>query len=316
MPPDARSAHGTRPRKPRRAAVLSAVVATVTGLSTALWLTPACQGAPGEQPAATATSSLEVPIPAQARGMWVWGTRQRLARPDGVTELVASARAANLNEVYLSVEPELAEPRLPELVTALHDAGMRVEALTGDAQWYLPERRSASSAVVDAVAAYNTRVPAAARFAGVHFDIEPHQLPQNKGNHAFLPALAEALRLACARAAARGLGASADLPRFALQENGPAFAAAVPRIFVMLYELRDRSPAALADASARVFDATYAGSPGASRGKLVVGLSVDDYPTDLGAMLSTVDTANRDKGRYAGWAIHDEARYRARVLHR
>jgi hypothetical protein len=245
--------------------------------------------------------------------MWAWGTRERLARPDGISELVASARAANLNEVYLSVGPELDDPRLPELVSALHEAGVRVEALTGDARWYLPERRTALSAVVDAVAAYNARVAVAARFAGVHFDVEPHQLPQNKGNHAFLPALAEALRGACERAATRGLGASADLPRFALQEDSAAFVAAVPRIFVMLYELRDRSAAALADASARVFAATYGGRAQPTHSKLVVGLSVDDYPAELDLMLSTLETAHHGSGTYGGWAIHDEARYRARV---
>jgi len=242
--------------------------------------------------------------------MWVWGTRARLAQGNGVSELLESCREAKLNEVYLSIGSVLGDPQLPALVGALADAGMRVEALTGEARWYQPEERPAMLAMVDAVAAYNARVPARSRFVGVHFDIEPHQLAANKTNHGFLPALAETLREGRDHATERGLETSADLPRFALQENGPAFAAAVPRIFVMLYELRDRSSAALTAASNRVVDGTYASLAAATNGKIVVGLSADDYPTELDGMLSALETAHHDQSRYAGWAIHDEARYR------
>lgn len=250
-----------------------------------------------------------------ARGMWVWKTAPRLAAADGISSLLESCREAGVNEAYLSIGSVVEHPRLPEMVTALNEAGIRVEALTGDAAWYLPERRASMLSALESVAAYNARVPAKARFAAVHLDIEPHQLPQNKGNHGFLPALAETLDAARQRASARGLDTSADLPRFALEENGAAFARAVPRIFVMLYELRDRSPTALADASGRVLDTTYLGLPASTKGRMVIGVSVDDYNLELESILGAVETAQPGRPRYAGWAIHDEARYRARFHH-
>jgi hypothetical protein len=255
------------------------------------------------------SATLEAP---PVRGMWVWKTAPRLAREDGIAMLLESCREAGVNEVYLSTGGVLDHPRLPEMVAALHGEGIRIEALFGEAAWYQPERRASMLAEIEAVSAYNARVPAAARFAAVHLDIEPHQLPQNKGDHRFLPALAETLAEARTRASARGLDTSVDLPRFALEENGAAFARAAPRIFLMLYELRDSSPAALASASARVLDGTYQGLPATSVGRIVVGVSVDDYPSDLESALRALEGAHPTRPRYAGWAIHDEARYRAR----
>ena len=291
-------------------AALQAILVLVATVSTACG-----RGEPQESaPAATAAASTRPDL--AARGMWVWGTRARLLQADGVTELLDSCRLANANEVYLSVGSVLADPRLPELVGALNRAGIRVEALLGDATWYQVEHRAEMLGAVDAVATYNASAPETARFAAIHFDVEPHQLPENKVNHAFLPALVDTLRAGRDRAAPRGLDTSADLPRFALQENGAAFAAAVPRIFVMLYELRDRSPAGLTDASAGVFEATYGGASAQTAGRMVVGLSVDDYPGTLDGMLGTLDKAHADRPRYAGWAIHDEARYRANLARR
>jgi len=285
------------------------VAATVLALASAT-LGGCGRGEPQESVAASSARLPPEPLVA-ARGMWVWATAARLTQADGITALLESCRTANLNEVYLSVGSVLSHPRLPELVAALRARGIRVEALVGDATWYQLEHRSELTAAVDSVAAYNATAPENARFVAIHFDVEPHQLAENKVSHAFLPALADALRAGSDRAASRGLYTSADLPRFALQESGAALAAAVPRIFVMLYELRDRSASALADASAAVFDATYGGLPATASGRMVIGISVDDYPRALEGMLGVLDTTHADRPRYAGWAIHDEAHYRA-----
>jgi hypothetical protein len=107
------------------------------------------------------------------------------------------------------------------------------------------------------------------------------------------------------------MSTSADLPRFALEEAGPSFAKAVPRLFVMLYELPQKSAPWLALASGGVIEQTYAGLTPAQRGRLVVSLRVEDYAGDLGTMVSALDDANGGSTRYGGWAIHDEAKYRA-----
>jgi hypothetical protein len=251
-------------------------------------------------------------IPAAARGMWVWSTKSRLDDPNGTAKLLDTCRIAGLNEVYLSVNNGvLDDPRLVTLMTALRAAGVRVEALMGDAVWYQPDKRAPMLALVEAVAAYDEKHEAA-RFAGVHLDIEPHQLPANRGDHSFLPALAETIKEATELATRKNLSASADLPRFALDEAGPELARTGARPFVMLYQLREKTPAWLVTQSGKVIDHSYAGVGNEVPGGVVVGLRVEDYPTDLESMLTALQGAHGDRSRYRGWAIHDEAKYRAR----
>ena len=87
--------------------------------------------------------------------MWAWGTKTRLDDADGTAVLVESARKAGLNELYLSVnDGVLEDPRLPRLMETLGHAGLRVEALMGEATWYEPGQRSAMLAHIDEVAAF------------------------------------------------------------------------------------------------------------------------------------------------------------------
>lgn len=276
---------------------------------------PTCPGA-GHGPRASTLSRAafaRAPAPAErARGMWVWSTKNRLGDPNGTTSLLETCRTAQLNEIYLSVNGGVLDgDGLPALMLALRERGIRVEALMGEATWYRPDARAPMFAMIDAVAAYDARHPEAP-FAAIHLDIEPHQIPANKGDHRFLPELARTLLEATTHAARAALGSSADLPRFALDEQGPAFAAAVDRPFVMLYQLRDRSPDWLVRQSASVLAHTYGAASNDLASRLVVGLRVDDYPADLEAMLGALDQGHGQRPRYAGWAVHDEAKFRAR----
>lgn len=260
--------------------------------------------------AQTAGSASPVSVKHGARGMWVWSTSTRVKHADALTALLETCRMLRLTEVYLSVNDVLDDPRLPALVDGLRANGIRVEALMGEASWYRPAERDAMTEKIDAVAAYNEKNPPG--FSAIHLDIEPHQLAENQGSHAFLPELASALTEAHLRAAGQGLETSADLPRFALDEDGPAFASAVPRIFVMLYQLRDRGSPWLVRASRSVLEHTFAGVPAEERGELVVALRVEDYPETLETMLDALDASHATSPRYGGWAVHDEAKYRAR----
>lgn len=297
-------------------ALVIALTASVLAVSCARVL-PARDTAPAAPANLTEAlnSSDSDAVPTTAHGMWVWSSRTRLADPVGTMTLMDTCRRAGLNEVYLSVNGGvLDDPRLAELVGALRSAGVRVEALMGDAVWYQPERRAPMVALIEAVAAYNRRHPGT-RIAGIHLDIEPHQILENRGKHAFLPALAETVSEAAALARKHGMPTSVDLPRFALEEQGPAFARTGARPFVMLYQLRDRSPAWLVKQSGSVIDHTYTGTDAALESRLVVGLRIEDYPEDLETMLGALEVAHGARARYGGWAIHDEAKYRARFAH-
>lgn len=260
----------------------------------------------------------EPEVPTHARGMWVWATKRRLADRYGTAVLLETCHMAGLDEVYLSVNDGVLDATddaggspgaaLSRMLVALQAAGVRVEALAGRATWYQPSARAELLGLVDAVAAFNARSPG--RFAAVHLDIEPHQLPENQTDHGFLPALAEAIGAARDRAREHRMSLSADLPRFAYEEAGPLFAAAAPRTFVMLYQLREKTTPWLLERSEGVLDAAFRGGPS---GRVVVGLRMEDYPDDIEQRVSALDAAyaGRDE-RYGGWAIHDEAKYRAR----
>ncbi|MDB4944037.1 MAG: hypothetical protein JWP97_3571, partial [Labilithrix sp.] len=275
----------------------------------------------GAQPAATpqsvsgAPSATPAAARAQVHGMWVWSTKTRLEDAHGLEALLASCRTVGVDEVYLSTNNGvLDDPRLPRFVGGLEAAGIRVEALFGDATWYRPAERAPMVAMIEAVAGYGRAHPEAA-FAGIHLDIEPHQLPANRGKHdVFMPELIATLTEATALATRHGLTSAADLPRFAFDENGPAVARSVGRSFVMLYQLREKTPQWLTLQSGKVMKNTFAGLPPDVGGRLVVGVRVEDYPEDLEGMVQALDAAKGggESGRYGGWAIHDEAKYRAR----
>lgn len=267
---------------------------------------------PAPSPASrTATIVEPATVASHVRGLWVWGAAARLAEADGASTLLATCEELGITEVYLGVtERVLADARLPDLMSALAHQGIRVEALMGDAVWYRPESRPSMIALIERVAAYNARFPSA-RFEGLHLDVEPHQIPENKASRGWVPALVETLREADTAGARHGLEVSADLPRFILQ--GPhrkEIARAVARVFVMLYELRDRSEGALAEASQRVLRDVFDANP-AERGRIVVGLQATDYPSDLAQMLRVVDGANGPSAHYGGWAVHDESSFRS-----
>lgn len=249
-------------------------------------------------------------IPAHVKGMWVWSTKKRLGDPNGTSSLLETVKMARLDEIYLSVnDGVLDDPRLPALMDALGAAGVKVEALAGQAAWYQPEKRAEVLALVDSVAAYNERN--ATKMTGVHLDIEPHQIPENKGNHSFLPALADTLRAARDHARAKNLMLSADLPRFAFEEQGALFAEAVPRLFVMLYQLKEKSSPWLVKQSTKTLGYTYSKVPSSARGRMVIGLRVEDYATEIDGMVDALDASlEGSNARYGGWAIHDEAKYR------
>ena len=243
-----------------------------------------------------------------AHGMWIWRTTYHLGA--GGAQLVATCRRGSVNEVYLAVDaPTLSDPRLPGLIVALRQGGVRVHALMGDATWYQPTKQQNMLKLIDAVGAYNAHVVnPRAHFVGVHFDIEPHQLPQNKGNRAYMPALVATLRAGRMHAEAFHLEAAADLPRFAITdvpELHRAFVDAVPRLFLMLYELKDKSAGALVQSAADTVNDEF---KGVAPGSMVIGVSVDDY-ADVDGNLRALETAQPGGAHYGGWAIHDEARY-------
>lgn len=122
------------------------------------------------------------PALAAGRALWVWDAVPLLESPAARQTFLAFCRERGITTAWIqaSARPgaSLNDPiGWQRLLGEAHAAGMRVHALDG-----APEqaRRSGHAAVlnlVHAVIAFNQAAPAAARFDGIHLDIEPYLLP-------------------------------------------------------------------------------------------------------------------------------------------
>jgi hypothetical protein len=134
------------------------------------------------------------PGPANAaaarRAIWVWNTKTLFdpGQPDEASRFFTFCSDHRIREIYLALEfnrgtvegtpqYELRSPeRYREFLTRARQAGLRVEGLAGTPEWAVRENHADALAAVDATLGFNRASPAAARFDGIHFDVEPYVL--------------------------------------------------------------------------------------------------------------------------------------------
>lgn len=233
-------------------------------------------------------------------GLWVWKTPAILESPGGAEALQDFCRTQNINEVYWSFSGAFpGDERVANLIALLHPSGIRVEALlSATGEKLLDETR--------AVVRFNQTHPKE-RFDGIHLDVEPQQLPENKGasNLRFLPALVATYR-EVRDLAASGMTVNADIAIKFLKgdlHQRRMLLSALPRLTLMLYELNSPSEK-LPQASERILDLAYQGLSGADLAQIAIGLRSPDYGESLPAMLRSLDTTLVGNPHYLGWAWH------------
>lgn len=118
-------------------------------------------------------------------GVWVW--RDDAVRDEAKgRELVEFCRGQGIDTVLLQIHyvdgSSPLQVEFPEgyrrLLRDAAAAGIRVEALDGDSGMALAEGRADTFRRLDALLAFQAGLPENARFAAVHFDIEPYTLPR------------------------------------------------------------------------------------------------------------------------------------------
>jgi hypothetical protein len=121
------------------------------------------------------------------QALWVWKTPD-LFDAQARDRFLAFCAAHHLREIYLSVEfthpnedPSRpleisAAEQVRQLVERLHQQGLKVDALAGTPEWAMKKNHSEALAAAEAVVEFNRASPAAARFEGVHYDVEPYLL--------------------------------------------------------------------------------------------------------------------------------------------
>jgi Carbohydrate binding domain 30 len=125
-----------------------------------------------------------------SRGLWVWNSKKLLdaAHRDEFERFLQFCSAQGVREVFLSMEIhrqdrngdphfDLKDPEgYRTFLERAHKAGLEVEALAGTPEWAAEANHAQALAAIDAVIEFNRAGPSAARFDGVHFDVEPYSL--------------------------------------------------------------------------------------------------------------------------------------------
>ena len=242
-------------------------------------------------------------------GLWVWKTPA--VRAD---ELRDFCRAQNINEVYLSFNGASSNNasrnrNLATLVTLLHRSDIRVEALlSGEGEKAVQQAQT--------VLEFNQTHPRD-RFDGIHLDVEPQQLPENKGagNLRFLPALIAVYRGVRDLVAPFGIQVNADISNKLLKgdlDQRRMLLSALPRFTLMLYELSSPSDGESIEAkteklrniSQKYFDMAYQGLDGRNLAQLSIGLRFPDYRDLLPVMLKSLEPSLGSDPHFLGWAWH------------
>ncbi len=125
--------------------------------------------------------------------MWVYQTEELL--PDGKprNDLFAFCQARHITDLFWQMHYAVdRRPGIPYSCTitnpaslraflrAANSKGLHIHALSGDASYTFPENHERALARADATIEFNAAAPQGERFAGIHFDIEPHALPKWK----------------------------------------------------------------------------------------------------------------------------------------
>src|SRR5271170_1484512 len=257
---------------------------------------------------------------APVHGVWVWKSPTVLAEPRAAEALEDFCKSQGINEVYVSVSSRSAaseEKQLVHLISLLHRSDIRVEALLSSTEADEPgKHRETLLRHVQGIIDFNHR-HSAARFDGIHLDIEPQQRPENKGpgNLRFLPGLADAFREVRAITEPAGLTLNADIQNKLLKGDlaqRKMLLSAVPRVTLMMYELSSpgngETPEQMADkaanASQKFLAMAYDGLPENNLAKMAIALRTPDYGDLLPQILKKLDETNRSNPHYLGWSRH------------
>jgi len=257
---------------------------------------------------------------APIHGLWLWKSPSVLESPHAAESLLNFCKSENINEVYISIS-ERSEPaeesQLAHTITVLHRANIRAEALLSSSEADEPgKHRETLLRHVQEILEFNRKHPAA-KFDGIHLDVEPQQRPENKGpgNLRFLPGLTEAFRQVRAITEPAGLTLNADIQNKLLKGDAAQrkmLLSAVPRVTLMMYELSSpndgETPEQKADkaaqASQKFLAMAYEGLNDLNLAKMAIALRTPDYGELLPQMLNALDQANRANPHYLGWARH------------
>jgi Copper amine oxidase N-terminal domain len=144
------------------------------------------------------------------KGTWIWDSQVIVRDSDKV---ISFANERNVTTVYLQINTDMAPAIYESFVRSAKEQGIQVEALEGRPEWAYKKNQDKIKKFIAWVNAYNASVEAEARFAGLHFDIEPYRLSEwKKDNKVLLEGWMDNLRLIGKETKGNDLKITMDVP--------------------------------------------------------------------------------------------------------
>ena len=126
--------------------------------------------------------------------MWLWETDKITNSPGEQETLLAFCKKHQITDLFMQIPYEAEKEgekwtiiwdsaRMRPLLSKLHQAGIRVNALDGDPRFALKKWHGRTLALLEKIIQYNQSVSPDERFYGIRYDNEPYLLPQFGGVH-------------------------------------------------------------------------------------------------------------------------------------
>lgn len=138
-------------------------------------------GSPAEPADAIAEAASPPPLPDEIRGLWVWHDIA-VSTYDEQDRLLDFCQRHGFNLLLVQIHDIKEAPtytikyprELTRLVGEATQRGITVEALDGAKDMAVAANQTRTLAILDAIIDLNQSMPQGARFAGIHYDIEPY----------------------------------------------------------------------------------------------------------------------------------------------
>jgi len=282
---------------------------------------------------------------AAERAIWVWGMADDIVlntnnaqtdffnfcvsphgnTPNAITLVFLDAKPYGFNLMTYNSGTDLRG-----FLSAAHTRGIKVEFLSGDKSWAVPEYRSVGESLIDEVTAFNTGGTSTQRLDGIHYDVEPYLLKSKEESdpldwnydqsliwETYLTLLTNCQAKVTAYNAANDpdIRFGVSIPRWYVPGATPGAEAVIDRVdYITIMDYKDNAANIISDAQDEI---TYANSHSK---KIYVGVETS-HPTDtvdfppsttfyeegnaaMETVLAQVQNAFLGSSSYAGIAIH------------
>lgn len=271
-------------------------------------------------------------LPGGPRATWLWGSSV-VKTPAETTKFFSFASTHAITGVYVEAQSLIPEApaALTSFITTASAQGVEVELLFGYEIWARATEHAKAVTLAQSAVAFSQGL-SGAKPVGLHFDVEPHQLPEWQAGGASEAQIAsefiDLLEKLHAVTKGTGLRLSVDIPFWydgrTLTRGGMTrplsewVADSVDRVVLMDYrDIADGNDGIIAQGATEVAYATNSGK------QVVIGVETlcqldppkvtfcEEGAAVLDAQLEKVVAANKTKSGFFGIAVHDYKAYAA-----